>query len=85
MENEVKKDLVEISTETFADAIMELRGALLISQVQLAHELKICAGTVNRWEKGHCEPSFLLQSRLANFCKEHGIELHWKNKSEVEK
>ena len=49
MENEVKKDLVEIRTETFADAIMELRGALLITQVQLAKELKICAGTVNRW------------------------------------
>jgi DNA-binding XRE family transcriptional regulator len=58
---------------TFSEKIREVRGRLYLTQQALAKELGVDYTTVNRWEGGKCEPSFLATRRFDDFCKERGI------------
>jgi DNA-binding XRE family transcriptional regulator len=59
---------------TFAEKVMEVRGRLLISQEQLAKELNVSFATINRWEKGHNEPSFIMQRKFNELCQRFDIK-----------
>jgi len=58
----------------FYKQVLELRGQLQITQVQLAKLLGVSFTTVNRWEKGHHEATILVRRRFDDLCKQHGIK-----------
>lgn len=58
----------------FSEKILYVREKLLVSQEQLAQELGISFATINRWEKGHNEPSFLTRKKFDKFCENKGIK-----------
>ena len=58
---------------SFADKVKYVRAKLLVSQMQLAKMIGVSFPTINRWETGKLEPTFLNEKRFQNFCKEKGI------------
>lgn len=57
------------------DIVRRLRSKLGLTQEELAHELGITVGTVNRWENGRFRPSKLARSTILEFAKKHGVSL----------
>ena len=57
-----------------SDQIKEIRSRLELSQAKLAEKLGVSFATVNRWEKGHCEPSQIAVNEIKNLCSEYGID-----------
>lgn len=57
----------------FHEKVLELRGRLQITQMQLAEMLGVSFTTVNRWEKGHHEPTILVRRRFDDLCKKNGV------------
>ena len=57
------------------ELVRRLRSKLGLTQEELAHELGITVGTVNRWENGRFRPSKLARSTIVEFAKKHGISL----------
>ena len=60
--------------------VMELRNKLVISQTELANMLGVSFASVNRWEKGHYEPTIKLKRKIIELCKKNEIELIIKKK-----
>ncbi len=56
-------------------AIRHLRSKLGLTQEELARELGITVGTVNRWENGRFRPSKLARHTIVEFARKHGIPL----------
>ena len=54
--------------------IKEIRSRLNLSQSELAEKLGVSFATVNRWEKGHCEPSQIAVNAIKNLCAENNID-----------
>ena len=57
-----------------SDQIKEIRSRLNLSQSELAEKLGVSFATVNRWEKGHCEPSQIAVNAIKNLCAENNID-----------
>ena len=55
--------------------VMELRNKLVISQTELASLLNVSFASVNRWEKGHYEPTIKVKRKIIELCKANGVEL----------
>ena len=55
--------------------VMELRNKLVISQTELADMLGVSFASVNRWEKGHYEPTIKVKRKIIELCKKNGVEL----------
>ena len=64
---------------TFGEKVREVRGRLQLTQKQLGQQLGIKYYTINRWEKGHHHPTFLLLRRFEDFCDKHGIKFELEN------
>ena len=56
-----------------SDQIKEIRSRLNLSQSELAEKLGVSFATVNRWEKGHCEPSQIAVNAIKNLCADNNI------------
>ncbi len=56
------------------EMIREIRRELGLSQCEFGQKLGVCFATVNRWEKGRCEPSQIAVSAIKMLCKENGID-----------
>lgn len=65
---------------SFADKVKYVRAKLLISQTELAKEIGVSFATVNRWESGRLEPTFLNEKRFEMFCKKNEINYKEINK-----
>ncbi len=55
--------------------ILNLRDKLIISQMELADMLEVSFASVNRWEKGHHEPTIKVKRKIVELCKQNNIEL----------
>lgn len=53
--------------------VRALRRELKLTQEELAHELGITVGTVNRWENGRFRPSKLARATLIDFALKRGL------------
>ena len=56
-------------------AIIKLRAKLNLSQQALADLLGVSFSSVNRWEKGHFEPTVIAKEKLRVLFKENSINL----------
>lgn len=54
--------------------IKEIRACLDISQSELAERLGVSFATVNRWEKGRCEPSKIAVNAIKKLCADSNID-----------
>ena len=57
-----------------SDIIKEIRSLLNMSQSELADKIGVSFATVNRWEKGRCEPSQIAVNAIKNLCAESNID-----------
>ncbi len=57
-----------------SEIIKEIRSCLKLSQNELAGKLGVSFATVNRWEKGHCEPSRIAINAIKNLCASSNID-----------
>lgn len=57
----------------YPSAIRRLRAKLNISQTELAAILGVSFTSVNRWEKGHHEPTVIAKEKLKELFKENRI------------
>lgn len=55
--------------------IIKLRNKLIFSQTELVDLLGISFSTVNRWKKGHHEPTIKVKRKIVEFCKQNKIDL----------
>ena len=60
---------------TFAEKMQAVRKHLFLSQEAIAKELGVSFATVNRWEKGKCEPSYKAQKAFNDLCEKHNIDV----------
>lgn len=59
----------------YPSAIRKLRAKLNISQTKLAAILGVSFTSVNRWEKGHHQPTVIAKEKLKQLFKDNGIEM----------
>ena len=57
----------------FSKLIKRIRDTLLVTQVELAEMLGVSFATINRWEKGHHQPTITQKRKIKEFCQKHGI------------
>lgn len=57
-----------------SEIIKEIRSCLNLNQSELADVLGVSFATVNRWEKGHCEPSQIAINAIKNLCADNNID-----------
>ena len=55
--------------------VIELRKKLILSQEELADLLGVSFSSVNRWEKGHHEPTIKVKRKIIELCKQNNIEV----------
>jgi Predicted transcriptional regulator len=59
----------------YSHLIKRIREELLLSQVDLAEKMGVSFATINRWEKGHHEPTFKSKRMIRDFCKKNNIDV----------
>jgi transcriptional regulator with XRE-family HTH domain len=59
----------------YKSIIKLLRKKLILSQQELADLLGVSFSSVNRWEKGHHEPTIKAQRKIVELCKQNNIEI----------
>lgn len=58
--------------------IASLRNKLILSQEEFAKLLGVSFASVNRWERGHHEPTIKVKRKIIELCKKHKVELMMK-------
>ena len=60
---------------TYAKAVKTLRKKMLLTQAEMAKEFGVAFISINRWEKGHCEPTMKTKRKFAPYFDKYGIEV----------
>ena len=55
--------------------IKTIRDKLFLTQAELANKIEVSFASVNRWEQGHHEPTMKAKRKLAQICREAGIDM----------
>ncbi len=55
--------------------INAIRAKMFITQTELAEKIDVSFASVNRWEQGHHEPTMKAKRKLAQICREIGIDM----------
>jgi len=61
--------------DQMSELVRALRRELRMTQEELAHELGITVGTVNRWENGRFRPSKLARAMILEFSQRRGVSV----------
>jgi len=61
--------------DQISELVRALRRELKMTQEELAHELGITVGTVNRWENGRFRPSKLARATIVDCAQRHGLSV----------
>jgi DNA-binding transcriptional regulator YiaG len=61
--------------DQMSELVRALRRELKMTQEELAHELGITVGTVNRWENGRFRPSKLARATIVDCAQRHGLSV----------
>ena len=59
----------------YPQLIKTLRGKLLITQTELAEMLGCTFASVNRWERGHHEPTIKMKRKIVELCRKNKIKV----------
>lgn len=59
----------------YSSAIRRLRAKLNISQTELSALMGVSFTSVNRWEKGHHEPTVIAKEKLKQLFKDNNIKM----------
>ena len=59
---------------TFGEKVKFARLQLFLSQEKFAKELNVSFATINRWERGLCEPNYEGQKAFHDFCKKNHVK-----------
>ena len=57
----------------YADAVLQLRTHLHMSQKQFAKHIGASFASVNRWENGVHEPTKIMKARIRQMLSYHGL------------
>ncbi len=55
--------------------IKTVREKSFVTQTELAERIGVSFASVNRWEQGHHEPTMKAKRKLAEICRELGIDM----------
>lgn len=55
--------------------IKAIRAKMFITQTELAEKIDVSFASVNRWEQGYHEPTMKAKRKLAQICREIGIDM----------
>ena len=55
--------------------IITLRNKLILTQEEFAKLLGVSFASVNRWERGHHEPTTKAKRKIVELCKKNKVEL----------
>lgn len=58
--------------------IVLLRNKLILSQEDFAKLLGVSFASVNRWKRGHHEPTIKVKRKIVELCEKQGIQLMMK-------
>lgn len=58
------------------ELIKEIRQYAGLSQMEMAKRIGVQFATINRWENGHSQPTFLAQEGLFEFCEKYNIPVY---------
>lgn len=58
---------------TFGEKVKAARLQLFLSQEKFAKELGVSFATINRWERGLCEPNYEGQRAFRVFCEKNHV------------
>jgi ribosome-binding protein aMBF1 (putative translation factor) len=56
-----------------SELIRNMRRKALLSQEELAKELNVAVGTINRWEHGKTKPNITAMKKIKAFCENNSI------------
>ena len=73
---DVIKNTYNFRDMSYSEQIKRIRADLLVTQTELAEMLGVTFATINRWERGHHEPSIRQKRAIRDLCRRHGID--WK-------
>lgn len=57
----------------YSEQIKRIREDLLVTQTELAEMLGVTFATINRWERGHHEPSIKQKRAIRALCRKKKI------------
>lgn len=66
--------MFEVIEMTFGEQIKYAREKMFMSQEAFAKELGVAFATVNRWEKGLCNPNYRAKKLFHEFCVKNNIK-----------
>ena len=58
---------------SFGEKVKSARLQLFLSQEKLAKELGVSFATINRWERGLCEPNYDGKKAFHDFCEKNHV------------
>lgn len=67
--------MLEVLSMNWTIIIKAIRNKLFITQTELANMIGVSFASVNRWEQGHHEPTMKAKRKLAEICRQNGIDM----------